>query len=70
MKLKKVIGSVTHLVDLPDNVARQMLEKHPGLFTIVEEKKPVAQGVEEKEEIKEEQKDDEEKKPARGRRRA
>ena len=39
MKLKKINGSVTHLIELPDNVARQMLAAHPTLYFIDEEKK-------------------------------
>lgn len=37
MKMKKVNGAVTHLFELPDNVARQMLAAHPGVYFIADE---------------------------------
>ena len=37
MKMKKVNGSVTHLFELPDNVARQMLAAHPGVYFVADE---------------------------------
>lgn len=37
MKMKKVNGSVTHLFELPDNVARQMLAAHPGVYFVDDE---------------------------------
>jgi len=36
MKLKKINGSVTHLVELPDHLARQMLAAHPGVYFVDE----------------------------------
>ena len=48
MKLKKINGSVTHLFELPDNVARQMLAAHPTLYFIDEEKKKEHEETEEK----------------------
>lgn len=75
MKLKKINGSVTHLIELPDNVAKQMLAAHPTLYFIDEEKKEeVAKEfvpVEEKQEEQVEEKIEEahvlkaEKKPGR-----
>lgn len=59
MKLKKINGSVTHLVDLPDNVARQMLAAHPGVYFIVDEeqKEEAVKEVAPFEEKQEEQKE-------------
>jgi len=52
MKLKKINGSVTHLIELPDNVARQMLAAHPTLYFIDEEKKKEHEETEEQVEEK------------------
>ncbi len=59
MKLKKINGSVTHLIELPDNVAKQMLAAHPTLYFIDEEEKKeeVAKEVVPLEEKQEEQKE-------------
>ena len=54
MKLKKINGSVTHLIELPDNVAKQMLAAHPTLYFIDEEKKKEHEETEETEEQVEE----------------
>ena len=51
MKLKKVNGSVTHLVELPDHLARQMLAAHPGVYFVDE---PVTKESEEVPEVPEE----------------
>lgn len=48
MKMKKVNGSVTHLFELPDNVARQMLAAHPGVYFVAEDE-PVKEPREEAE---------------------
>ncbi len=48
MKMKKVNGSVTHLFELPDNVARQMLAAHPGVY-FVDDEEPVKEQREEAE---------------------
>jgi len=52
MKLKKINGSVTHLIELPDNVAKQMLAAHPTLYFIDEEKKKEHEETEEQVEEK------------------
>jgi len=52
MKMKKVNGSVTHLFELPDNVAKQMLAAHPTLYFIDEEKKEEHEETEEQVEEK------------------
>jgi hypothetical protein len=59
MKMKKVNGSVTHLFELPDNVARQMLAAHPGVYFVDDEEKKeeVAKEVVPLEEKQEEQKE-------------
>ena len=48
MKLKKINGSVTHLVELPDNVARQMLAAHPGVYFVADEEPAKEEPQEEK----------------------
>ena len=40
MVLYKVIGSVTHRVELPDNLARKMLESNSAYRLVDDEKKP------------------------------
>jgi len=52
MKLKKINGSVTHLIELPDNVAKQMLAAHPTLYFIDEEEKKEHEETEEQVEEK------------------
>lgn len=65
MKLKKINGSVTHLVELPDNVARQMLAAHPGVYFIADEE-PVKETQEEnKTEVKHDEPVKSVKKPVR-----
>ena len=49
MKMKKVIGSVTHLFELPDNLARQMLAAHPGVYFVADEE-PAKEGAQEENE--------------------
>ena len=53
MKLKKINGSVTHLVELPDNVARQMLAAHPGVYFVADEEPAKEEPQEENEQMKE-----------------
>lgn len=52
MKMKKVNGAVTHLFELPDNVARQMLAAHPGVY-FVDDEEPAKEPQEENEQMKE-----------------
>jgi len=49
MKMKKVNGSVTHLFELPDNVARQMLAAHPGVYFVADEEQTKEEQQEENE---------------------
>jgi len=53
MKMKKVNGSVTHLFELPDNVARQMLAAHPGVYFVADEEPAKDEPQEENEQMKE-----------------
>ncbi len=53
MKMKKVNGSVTHLFELPDNVARQMLAAHPGVYFVDDEEPTKDEPQEENEQMKE-----------------
>lgn len=53
MKMKKVNGSVTHLFELPDNVARQMLAAHPGVYFVAEDEPAKDEPQEENEQMKE-----------------
>lgn len=52
MKMKKVNGAVTHLFELPDNVARQMLAAHPGVYFIDDEEPAKETHEESKSEVK------------------
>lgn len=53
MKMKKVNGSVTHLFELPDNVARQMLAAHPGVYFVDDDEPVKDEPQEENEQMKE-----------------
>ena len=53
MKMKKINGSVTHLFELPDNVARQMLAAHPGVYFVADEEPAKEEPQEENEQMKE-----------------
>lgn len=53
MKMKKVNGSVTHLFELPDNLARQMLAAHPGVYFVADEEPAKDEPQEENEQMKE-----------------
>ena len=53
MKMKKVNGSVTHLFELPDNLARQMLAAHPGVYFVADEQPAKDEPQEENEQTKE-----------------
>lgn len=53
MKMKKINGSVTHLFELPDNVARQMLAAHPGVYFVADEEPAKDEPQEENEQMKE-----------------
>ena len=52
MKMKKVNGAVTHLFELPDNVARQMLAAHPGVYFVDDEETVKEPQEENKPEVK------------------
>lgn len=55
MKMKKVNGSVTHLFELPDNVARQMLAAHPGVYFVADDEQAKEEPQEENEPMKEQE---------------